>query len=32
MGTFFQDVPMVGVKTLGDTSFNFVLAKRVRGQ
>jgi Zn-dependent M28 family amino/carboxypeptidase len=25
-GTYFQDVPMVGVKTLGDTSFNFVSA------
>jgi Zn-dependent M28 family amino/carboxypeptidase len=23
-GTYFQDVPMVGVKTLGETSFNFV--------
>jgi len=23
-GTYFQDVPMVGVKTLGDTSFNLV--------
>src|SRR5258705_9176213 len=27
-GTYFQDVPMVGVKTLGDTSFNFVSADR----
>jgi Zn-dependent M28 family amino/carboxypeptidase len=25
-GTYFQDVPMVGVKTLGDTSFNLVSA------
>jgi hypothetical protein len=32
MGTYFQDVPMVGVKTLGDASFNFVSAERVRGQ
>src|SRR6266699_5102773 len=23
-GTYFQEVPMVGVKTLGETSFNFV--------
>jgi Zn-dependent M28 family amino/carboxypeptidase len=23
-GTYFQDIPMVGVKTLGDTSFNLV--------
>jgi hypothetical protein len=23
-GTYFQDVPMVGVKTLAETSFNFV--------
>jgi Zn-dependent M28 family amino/carboxypeptidase len=23
-GTYFQDVPMVGVRTLGETSFNFV--------
>ena len=27
-GTYFQDVPMVGVKTLGETSFNFVSADR----
>ena len=27
-GTYFQDVPMVEVKTLGDTSFNFVSADR----
>src|SRR5258707_7919092 len=27
-GTYFQDVPMVGVKTLGDTSFNFVSPDR----
>jgi len=27
-GTYFQHVPMVGVKTLGDTSFNFVSADR----
>jgi len=26
--TYFQHVPMVGVKTLGDTSFNFVSADR----
>src|SRR5713226_1537915 len=25
-GTYFQDVPMVGVKTLPETSFNFVEA------
>src|SRR5258708_3922391 len=29
-GTYFQDVPMVGVKTLGDTSFNFVSPERGR--
>jgi len=27
-GTYFQHVPMVEVKTLGDTSFNFVSADR----
>src|SRR3981189_2307642 len=27
-GTYFQGVPMVGVKTLGETSFNFVSADR----
>jgi len=25
-GTYFQDVPLLGVKTLGETSFNFVTA------
>jgi Zn-dependent M28 family amino/carboxypeptidase len=25
-GTYFQEVPMVGVRTLGETSFNFVAA------
>jgi Zn-dependent M28 family amino/carboxypeptidase len=27
-GTYFQDVPMVGVKTIGGTSFNFVSADK----
>jgi hypothetical protein len=31
MGTYFQDVPMVGVRTIGDTSFNFVSADGGRG-